>query len=54
MFSTEQDASSFSGTLDLSARPDTIARTASLVPVPLRSRLRVEPSKGYFDRTYAG
>lgn len=48
------DASGFSGTFDLSARPDTIARTASLVPVPLRSRLRVESSKGYFDRTYAG
>jgi hypothetical protein len=48
------DASGFSGTFDLSAQPDTIARTASLVPVPLRSRLRVELSKGYFDRTYAG
>jgi hypothetical protein len=48
------DASSFSGTFDLSADPDIIARTASLVPVPLRSKLRVEQSKGYFDRTYAG
>jgi hypothetical protein len=48
------DAIGFSGTFDLSARPDTIARMASLVPAPLRSRLRVEPSKGYFDRTYAG
>jgi hypothetical protein len=48
------DASGFAGTFDLSARPDTIAGIASLIPVPLRSRLRVEPSKGYFDRTYAG
>jgi hypothetical protein len=48
------DTSGFSGTFDFSARPDIIARTVSLVPLPLRSRLRVEPSKGYFDRTYSG
>jgi hypothetical protein len=49
-----EDASGFSGTFDLSAQPDRIARMASLVPLPLRSRLRIEPTKVYFDRTYAG
>jgi hypothetical protein len=48
------DGTGFSGTFDLSAKPLKIARILSLVPLPLRSRLRVEPSKEYFDRTYAG
>jgi hypothetical protein len=48
------DAGGFSATFDLSAQPDKIARIVSVVPLALRSRLRVEPSKGYFDRTYAG
>jgi hypothetical protein len=47
-------ASGFAGTFDLSAEEDRIARILSLVPLPLRSQLRVEPSKDYFDRTYAG
>ena len=48
------DGSGFSGTFDLSAESEKIAQVASLVPVPLQSRLRVEPSKSYFDRTYRG
>jgi hypothetical protein len=44
----------FFGRFDLSAKPLKIARILSLVPLPLRSHLRVESSKGYFDRTYAG
>jgi hypothetical protein len=48
------DGAGFSGAFDLSANPPSIARILSLVPPTLRPRLRVEPSKGYFDRTYAG
>jgi hypothetical protein len=48
------DGTGFSGRFDLSTKPPKIARILSLVPLPLRSCLRVEPSKGYFDRTYAG
>jgi hypothetical protein len=52
--SSDYAASAFSATFDLSAPPATIARVVSLVGPPLRSRLRVEPSKAYFDRTYLG
>ena len=48
------DATGFSGRFDLSTNSTTIARMLSLVPLTLRSRLRVEPSKHYFDRTYTG
>jgi hypothetical protein len=48
------DGSGFSGAFDLSAKAQKIARTKPFVPAVLRSRLRVEPSKAYFDRTYAG
>jgi hypothetical protein len=48
------DGTGFSGVIDLSSKPPNIARILSLLPLTLRSQLRVEPSKGYFDRTYAG
>jgi hypothetical protein len=48
------DGTGFSGAFDLSANPTRIAQMLPLVPPSLRSRLRVEPSKDYFDRTYAG
>jgi hypothetical protein len=48
------DAVVFSGSFDLSANSTMIARLVALVPPALRSRLQVEPSKGYFDSTYAG
>jgi hypothetical protein len=48
------DGTGFSGAFDLSANPARITQTLSLAPSDLRSRLRVEPCKGYFDRTYAG
>ena len=48
------DGTGFSGAFDLSASPPKIARILSIAPPPLRPRLRVEPSKGYFDRTYRG
>jgi hypothetical protein len=48
------EGSDLSGTFDLSANPPKIARILSLLPLTLRTGLRVELSKGYFDRTYAG
>ena len=48
------DRSGFFGAFDLSAKTERIARTKTLVPAGLQSRLRVETSKAYFDRTYAG
>jgi hypothetical protein len=48
------DGTGFSGALDLSAKPARIAETLSVLPSELRPRLRVESSKGYFDRTYSG
>jgi hypothetical protein len=48
------DGSGFSGALDLSSNPERITEALAVVPPDLRSRLRVEPSKGYFDRTYSG
>ena len=48
------DGSGFAGTFDLSASSTIIARLATFVPVGLRPRLRIEPSKSYFDKAYAG
>jgi len=48
------DGSAFSGAFDLSAKPEWITRTSLLAPPRLQPRLRVEASKTYFDRTYAG
>jgi hypothetical protein len=47
-------ATGFAATFDLSASSTRIARLADLVPLGLRPRIRIESSKGYFDRTYAG
>ena len=48
------DGRGFSGRLDLSANSTMIVQTISLLPATLRSRLIVEQSKAYFDRTYSG
>ncbi|HWY87231.1 MAG TPA: hypothetical protein VNX28_10930 [Gemmataceae bacterium] len=48
------DGTGLSGTFDLSASPPKIARILSILPLTLRTGLRLELSKGYFDRTYAG
>ena len=44
----------FWGAFDVSAGSPTIARIFSLVPPALQPEFRIEASKGYFDRTYAG
>jgi hypothetical protein len=49
-----RDTIGFSGSFDLSADSTMIAKVFALVPLGLQSRLQVEPSKGYFDSTYAG
>jgi hypothetical protein len=48
------DGSGFAGTFDVSASSTMIARLTALVPVGLGPRVRIERSKSYFDRTYAG
>lgn len=48
------DRTAFAGTFDLSASSSMIATLAALVPAGLRPRVRIESSKGYFDKTYAG
>jgi hypothetical protein len=48
------DGTGLSGTFDLSANPQIIGRLRSLAPAILQPRLRIEPSKAYFDSTYAG
>jgi hypothetical protein len=48
------DGTGFAGAFDLSASPAMITWLAARVPVGLRPRVRIEPSKAYFDRTYAG
>ena len=48
------DGCGFAGAFDLSADPPTTARVLALITPAWRSSLRIEPSKGYFDRTYAG
>ena len=48
------DGTGFSGAFDLSATSVVIETVLALVPAGLRARLRVESSKGYFDKTYSG
>jgi hypothetical protein len=48
------DGTGFSAAFDMSANPPKIARVLSLAPPILRSRLRVESSKRYYDTTYRG
>jgi hypothetical protein len=48
------DGTGCAGTFDLSASSNMMATLAALVPLSLRPRVRIEPSKAYFDRTYAG
>jgi hypothetical protein len=48
------DKTGFAGTFDLSASSTVVAKIAALVPPALRARMRVESSKGYFDKTYSG
>jgi hypothetical protein len=47
------DGTTFAGTFDLSADSILIAKLVDLLPKGLRPSVRIEPSKGYFDRTYA-
>jgi hypothetical protein len=49
-----RDRTGFAGTFDLSASSTEVARLAGLLPESLRQRVKIEPSRGYFDRTYAG
>jgi hypothetical protein len=48
------DGASLTGTFDLSASSTVVSKLTELLPPELRSRVRVEASKGYFDRMYAG
>ena len=48
------DKTGFAGTFDLSASSNVVAKVAAHVPAGLRARMRVESSKGYFDKTYSG